>query len=150
MGNNIVEKINEYLEYDDVFVAGGRPELIEKAETFLDVKLPESFKVYLSRWGNISIGAIEFYGLTKNDNFVDACIPNFAWFTARKRETINLPKHLIVFQSINDVEYLCLDVSTLTNGECPIVVWDNIEKEITDSFQITFLDFLLEELKENL
>ena len=66
-----------------------------------------------------------------------------------KRTTVGLPHSLIVFRNINDEEYLCIDTDqALDNDERKIAIWDNIEREISQTLDVNFADFLLEELTE--
>lgn len=147
---SIFEEIEQLLNDLDAFIAGGQPEaMVGAAESKLGVSFPPSFREYLVRWGNISCDDLEYYGLTRNGDFDKGGVPNCVWFTMSKRTTVGLPHSLIVFRNINDEEYLCIDIDqALDNDERKIAIWDNIEREISQTLDVNFADFLLEELTE--
>jgi len=152
LNNNFtIEDIKSSLnEVDDLdFGTPKSDDDINIAEKKLSVILPSSFKEYLKCWGNLSLGPIEYYGLTKDSNLESAGIPNFVWFTLQKREQIGLPDNLVVFQNLNDEVYCCLDTSSYDkNNECPVVKWDNINSCIDMSTDSGFFAFLLDEIEE--
>jgi len=149
MGAELLDEIQEQMgAIGDVFVAGGRPESVEAAESRLGVRLPASFRGYLERWGNLSVGSIEYYGLTRNDHFDNAAVPNFVWFTLRKREQVGLPSDLVVFLNKDGDEYVCLDTSKMMDDECPVVIWDNVSRAVSEVLECDFAEYLLGELDE--
>jgi hypothetical protein len=123
-------------------------ESIAAAEKALGITLPNNYKLFLRKWGNLSFGPIEYYGLTNSLDFDSAGIPNFVWFTLRKREQVNIPDSLVIFQNVNDEIYYCLDTSTLSNNECKVVSWNNLTGEIEETFDIGFFGFLAGDLEE--
>lgn len=145
-----IEEIEHILNDLDAFIAGGQPEaMVSAAESKLGVSFPPSFREYLLRWGNVSCDDVEYYGLTRNDDFDNGGIPNCVWFTTRKRTTVDLPHSLVVFRNINDEAYYCIDTNqVLENDERKIVIWDNAAREISQTLAVNFAEFLLEELSE--
>ncbi|MGR5150094.1 SMI1/KNR4 family protein [Photobacterium alginatilyticum] len=122
---------------------------IQLAEVTLGVTLPNSFKSYLKEWGNVSFGHVEYLGLTNNADFFNASFPNFVWYNLRKREQEGLPSELIVFQSLNNEVYHCLDCSKkLEENECVITVWNNLDKTVEQELNIGFNNFLIGEVEE--
>ncbi|CAM3909018.1 MULTISPECIES: SMI1/KNR4 family protein [Pseudoalteromonas] len=134
-----LESLNEF-EYQ-----GSHSDLeIKEAESVLNLRLPESFKDYLKAWGNIAIGPIEILGLTKTPNFINAEYPNFVWFTLKKRSNDQLPKELVVFHSVNNEFLYCINCSKpLSNGECVITVWNNLDKIVEQEYHVGFNNFIL-------
>lgn len=133
----------------EIRVSGAKPrEWITKAESILEFKLPRSYKFFLEKWGVLRFDGNEYYGIVKDD-FENSGIPDFVWFNMRRRSRDNFPKHLIIFKDhLDGSEYLCLDVSKMDdNGECPVVVWDNINKKIDQTLDANFGDILLEDLE---
>ena len=64
---NSIENIKRKLTLlNDVQMSHEQDDIhIQKAQEYLDVKLPNSFKEYLKEFGNLSFTGYEFYGLTK-------------------------------------------------------------------------------------
>ena len=145
--NDVISRLEEI---DDLCVGNKHSDGdVLAAEKALSVKLPNSFKEYLKYFGDLSFGSVEYYGLTSDNNFKDLGIPNFVWYTLKKRNDINLPENLIVLQNVNGELFYCLDVGTLDeNHECKVVVWDNINQCIEYSTGIDFFAFLLGGIEE--
>ena len=141
-----IENIKEKLKLlDDVLVGNNQSDKqIEKAQEYLEVKLPDSFKEYLKNFGNLSFEGFEFYGLTKNDDFKNSSIPNFIWATKDYLNRKILPKGYVVFYSDNEQWLYCLD----TNSIGDIVIWDINENKQQERFEVEFLVFLEEFIDE--
>lgn len=135
----------------EIRISGNKPtEWIIKAESMLECKFPTSYKLFLEKWGVLRFDGNEYYGIVKDD-FENSGIPDVVWFNMRRRFQDNFPKHLIIFKdNLDSSEYLCIDVSKIDdNGECPVVVWNNINKEIEQTLDANFGDILLEDLEES-
>lgn len=96
--------------------------LIVKAENFLGIKFPKTYRFFLKQSGCGSFRSKEFYGISTN-NFENSSVPNGIWLTNDERKKTNLDKDLILIgQSIEG--YYALDISKMDkNGECPVVDW---------------------------
>jgi hypothetical protein len=122
--------------------------LISKAEQVLEVKLPQSYKDFVLEWGMMSFEGLEFYGIIHED-FANSGLPDAVWFTLHLRRQFDFPKNLVVFLDHEGDEYLCLDTNDyFSPEECAIVLWDNVEKEVADRYEISFGDFLIEEIEQ--
>ena len=141
------DEIDRLLKGLNAFIAGGQSEaMIAAAESELGLSFPASFREYLLRWGNLSFDGYEYYGLTQSSDFKKAGVPNCVWFTLRKRADVGLPHSLVVFRNDNDEEYVCIDSEP--QGEERIVIWDNVGRCVSESFSMSMLDYLREELSE--
>lgn len=146
----IIDEIEQLLNDVDAFIAGGQPEeMVIAAESKLGLSFPPSYRTYLLKWGNVSVEDYEYYGLTRNSDFENATVPNGIGFTWKKRQTVGLPASLIVFRNINDEQYICIDTDQALDGdERKVVIWDNVERTISESLPVNFAEFLHEELTE--
>jgi hypothetical protein len=143
------DDIEQLLKQAEACIAGGQSdEMIAAAEARLGVTFPASFRAYLSQLGNLSFNGYEYYGLTRNADFDHSGIPNCVWFTLRKRDQIGLPAPLVIFRNENDEKYYCLDTTQTRDDECPVVIWDNITREISQTLNARFSEFLQAELTE--
>ncbi len=118
-------------------------ELIEKAETFLQVTFPEALRLYLQTWGTLSIGPLEYYGIVNSSNFEESQVPNGVWFTKSKREQLGLPSNLFVVYNNDGDEYHCVN---LDNDQ--IVVWNTFSKDITAVKASNLFGYIREEASD--
>ena len=146
-----LDKIQKLLDKSNKTVYSSGPRTtdeISAVENELGVKFPSSFREFLAKWGTLSIGSKEYYGITTKRD----AIPDCSWFTRRLRQDVNLPKSLVVVVDDSDGdEYICIDCSReIAPNECATVAWDNINRKISDVYEITFSELLKEDLKEYL
>lgn len=139
--------LDELLEQLDAFIAGGQPDQIDAAEVKLGLKFPQTFKDYLSEWGNLSAEGQEYYGLTRSGDFDNSGVPNCVWYTLTERVDVGLPDELVIVRNDNGEQYICIECN-LPGNEERIVYWDNIEREVDRTVNMTFVEFLKEELEE--
>src|SRR5438874_11026289 len=141
--SDIEKLIDEHRDISDV---GQRAsdELIAKAERFLNLQLPKDYREFLRKWGTLSVGPMEFYGITSG-NFESASIPNAIWLTQVKRRH-GLPAHLVILYNNDGDEYFCLD--TTDPSQSPVVIWDAVTHRIRGKKSQTLFDFILAESKE--
>jgi len=147
---NSIENIKRKLTLlNDVQMSHEQDDIhIQKAQEYLDVKLPNSFKEYLKEFGNLSFTGYEFYGLTKNNDFKNSSIPNFVWATKEHLNKKILEEKLVLFYSHNDEWLYCLDTKSMKDEICDIVIWDKYENTEAERFHIDFLVFLEEFIDE--
>lgn len=133
-------------EHEDVCDVGtpASEELINKAERFLQVTFPQDYRDFLSRWGTLGIGPLEYYGII-GDDFESSSAPDAIWYTNRKRQTAGLPHELIVLNDSGDSLY-CLDTSDPTRS--PVVVWDIVSRQVAEIRAEGLFDYILAEANE--
>lgn len=113
--------------------------LIKKAEQFLEINFDNAFRRYLSTWGTIAFGPLEFYGLIGAD-FENSHVPDAIWFTAIKRKQVGLPHELVVVFNNDGDEFYCVDSS---NGK--VVIWDVVERRVRAVKAENILDMIYRE-----
>lgn len=126
-----------------VIGVGVSPKDIEYIELKLELKLPESYKWFLSKYGNLMILGIEIYGVTKEGCY--QCVES-----TLDRRIIGLPNNLVVIQNCDEWVY-CLDTTTIQEIDCKIISWNRHEGCIEETFK-GFYEYLNETLivaKEN-
>lgn len=137
--------VEQFIERNsDICRAGQQPaspELIDKAERFLDVRFPDDYREFLKRWGTLSIGPFEFYGLC-GDDFINSSVPDAIWFTNLERKNQGFPKELVVFYNDEGDEYYCLDTSNSKKSH--VVVWDVIFRKIRPKKPDSLFDLILD------
>jgi antitoxin YobK len=148
-----MEKIKEIVsKHPQVFTfAGEKPAaLVEKAEIALGVRLPKSYRDFLKSYGFISFEGLEYYGVI-DEEFEKSGVPDVVWYNHHLRIAQSFPAHLIVVSNNDGVEYMCLDTSKFfSDTECAMVVWDNVSKKVAESYDISFADFLADEMEQAL
>lgn len=113
---------------------------IKDAEARLGLKFPASFNDYLLRWGWMSFGPNEYFGL-------GASMQNIVRETGRARLSCNLPDQMIVVCDHDGDEYVCIDTSECNNGECRIIVWDRPSKSYSRHRAKDFASFLEDDIR---
>ena len=130
------------------FSGGATDEKIIASEQYLGVNFPKSYKQFLKEYGTLDIKSLEIYGITRYGDFEEAGIPNAIWLTMQERQSINLPKELVIVYDTGMEFYFCLDTSEMKDGECPVVsIWNcsgGTKEVVYDSFP----EFLMEECIE--
>lgn len=121
-------------------------ELVLKAEHFLGVTFPPSYRLFLKSLGCGDVNGIEFYGLI-NDSFEHSTVPNAIWLTNDLRKRFNAPLSL-VFVAESSEGFYAIDLNkTGLDSEAAVVDW-NTEKAqgpfdiVADDFGCFVLDKL--------
>lgn len=132
--------ISNHIEADDDYTGGVEPEMVQRVEKELNVKLPESYKWFLENFGRGGSYGVEIYGVIQ---------PNILEVVdeTKERWARGMPKAYIVIENVDEFIY-CIDTSSeKTNGEYP-VIWYSFYPEEREKTHNSFHEFLLEELKE--
>lgn len=139
----MLEKIISILEHNIDLAGYGESQSVPsigRAEDLLGVKFPESYRQFLVRWGWLSFGPNEYFGLgTQYGNVVTKT----EWIRASR----GLPVHLVVVCDHDGDEYVCLDASAMREKECPVVIWDSPTRVVSRTRAATFADFLESDIR---
>lgn len=149
-------------KHPKIIVHSGNPvneNLISAAEEYLGIQIPLSYKNFLSKFGFLSLGGAEFYGIIDND-FAHSSTPDAIWITKNNNEEFNQPISLLTIYDIGDGSTYCLDTSQMNqDGECPVVVWPlggyketPVLEIVAEDFGKFFLDIVKQQIeykKEN-
>lgn len=138
MNQQIVKMIEEHNDCSLFSMAVVTDEIIEKAESFLEIRLPHSYVEYIKKYGHGGIGGFEILGVGKNGAMV------FVETTLEYRNQ-GLPHELVVIENCD--EWLeCIDCNT---GK--IISWDlsnysKVDFECFDDYLISRLNDVIENL----
>jgi antitoxin YobK len=108
---------------------------ITKAESELGVRFPDDFRTYLRRWGTVSFGPNEYFGLGSTINDV---VSN----TLRARSRFDLPACLVIVCDHDGDEFICIDTSTESGSDAHVVAWQTSTGLIDRKRAATFESFL--------
>ncbi len=116
-------------------------EKIATEERALNVKFPGELKAYLSKWGRVSFGPNDYYG-------IDDGPFGIAIGTQKARDRFDLPNNFVLICDRDGDESICIDthVDSSVNGN--VIVWDNINKQISRIKSDSFEDFMISELND--
>lgn len=133
----------------EVSSAGPKPEsLVSRAEAFLGVTFPPSYRDFLRRWGALGFGPEEIYGIT-SELFETGRVPNGIWFTAKERAESGLPPAFVVVVNVDGDQYYCIDTAReCPNHECAVVIWDVPTRTVVGTKSDSFGQLLLDRLRE--
>lgn len=130
------------------FAGQTEDEQIRKAEAELGICFPEDYHIFLKRYGTLTMGGLEIYGILKEPL---QSVPDMVWTTKALRER-GLPVQYIPIGFDGFGGYYCLDTEmTAKTGTSPVVLkWPTEEEEAdeTESIAENFTAFLFEMLRE--
>lgn len=123
------------------------PQSIEKAESILNVKLPDSFRFFLNEYGYGDIAGYEIYGIFKDPEKDDKSSPNFVWMNLDERKDGH-PDHLIIISTDGIGNFVCIDTSRPNEQrECPVIFWTpGVNKRSGNEEFENFYDWVFKEL----
>lgn len=135
-------------------VLGPRDEgLVCAAEQELGVRLPPSYRHFVSRLGVASIGAEEIYGVVRSD-FANSGVPDAIWMTLRARTEWGLPEPMVVVYFDGAESYFVLDGRVHeADDEWPVVVWRpgiSTSDEVLEHVASDFASLLLRIVEDQL
>jgi hypothetical protein len=153
MGNEKIIKafriINDNKNISSSFHGKISEKLIVKAEKYLEIKFPNSYREFLLEHGNGFFNGREFYGIV-NEDFINSSIPDGIWLTMDERINFNLDKSLILIEQSIEY-YYAIDTSRTINDENPIIdVIPGLKKEECNIIANDFGSFFLNEIKQSL
>ena len=127
---------------------------IELCEREIGFKLPDSYKFFLSRYGYGGAASIEFYGLISGDLREDSDVNAFA-VNQELQIDYSLPKELFAFENFEGDAVACLMLSRMSNGECPVILWDHsqsLERNLRKPYIYadSFGEYFLKKIRETL
>jgi len=115
--------------------------LIPRAESYLEVDFPETYKKFLSKYGYLSLGGCEIYGLV-DDDFINSGVPDAIWLSYENQKNFGKPKYIVQIYNVGEGTTYCLDTSQMNEqGECPVVAWPLGGYEETPVLEIIAEDF---------
>lgn len=116
------------------FTGGINEKVINDIENELRITLPNSYKWFLLNYGSGGIFGVDIIGVGKLDQH------SVVIFTEEKRK-LGLNKDFVIIEDCDEYIY-CLDTSKLSNGECPVISWDQFEgydsKEADNFYEFLF------------
>lgn len=138
---------NEDLKDD---IGGCSHKLIELAEKKLNLKFPRSYKDFLLKFGVLSFGSEEIYGIVRED-FDNSRVPDAIWYTLVERREVKMPEWLLVIYDTGSEELFCLNLNNINDEGEPIVVSFvpglDIEYQTYEEIAKDFGEFLLSRVK---
>lgn len=107
--------IQDHMEPDD-FTGGVEERQIDHVQDILKLKLPESYKWFLTNFGSGGLYGVNILGVAKSYT------PTVVIETKRYRD-LGMSEDLIVIESMDEYAY-CLNAANMENGECPVIAWN--------------------------
>lgn len=113
---------------------------IADAENELCVRFPDSFREYIARWGWVSFGPHEYFGL-------GATVSDVVRHTMQARERACLPSSLIMICDHDGDEFVCIDTKQCSDKDCKVVIWDVPTRTVSRIRAESFESFLISDLR---
>ncbi len=134
-----IQLISDNKESCDVMHSSSQGD-IHRVEDILKVQLPESYKIFLSKFDNWGLGSQCIYGI-----YADAIVKMTQYSRSNYQENPEFPPSFVCIHELGNGEISCLDTSRMNeDGECPVVGWyfGHVEDIAED-----FGSFLLEKVQ---
>ncbi|HHV7361494.1 TPA: SMI1/KNR4 family protein [Morganella morganii] len=135
---------------EDILSSGGASiETINLFESLLNVVFPESYKIFLQKYGTLAFGSENIYGITKKGINGDR-VPCVLFVTKQAREMGDISNGMIKIKSSGYGPSFSIDTDIIGNSGEPVIVQtelsfkqNGIKKIIADNFA----EFLLAEIE---
>jgi hypothetical protein len=119
---------------------------VDAAEQMLGIRMPPSYRMFLTTLGVGSFDDAEFYGIIAN-KIPGSSVPSMVWQTLENRKLAGFPGTHITIMSSGYGPIFCLDSSVVNSeDEYPVVEWTpavsvtNPGERLAESFGTFFLD----------
>lgn len=149
MSKQDLEKAFEIIDdtTNGAFIVGGKSkQTIKESEKQIETSFPDSFKIFIEKYGLVLIFGCEFSGIGKNE-----ALESWARDTLFIRKMYNSPLYYIIISSTGDGAYYALDTSRMNaDNECPVVLLDDAHGQKPVDVAEDFGKFLLDQLEEAL
>ncbi|AIF44500.1 SMI1/KNR4 family protein [Virgibacillus sp. SK37] len=137
--NKLINLINENKEPDD-FTGGVDERQINLVQDTLNLKLPESYKWFLSNYGSGGLFGVDILGIAKS-NIATVIIETESY------RNLGINDNLVVIEDIDEYAY-CLDTSKMASNECPVIAWDKQTGLDDYNTAENFYEFLYQRLQD--
>lgn len=126
---------------DEPACAGGADNgVISSFEKYLDVVFPESYKLFLKKYGALSFGGDTYYGITKNGLNATAA-PSVAFVTKSARARGDADDSMIVVKSSGYGPIYSVDTSIIGSAGEPVVVETELSFKRSGEKNVIYQDF---------
>ena len=143
--DELIEQVceEEGVEVDDIFdmPQENNSSMIGQFEEKFEVKLPEDFKYFLSKYGSGGLGYFNFFGVESGKD--DANNTSLGFINNEYREK-GMPNHLVVIEHNGDY-VTCIDTS---KSEGEIVSWSWLDNDGIVKYSNTFEMYFIEKLED--
>ena len=155
MNINLDENLQKIIEESGESYHGSGPasdEMISLYEKELSISFPESYKIFLKKYGTLSFNGESFYGISRL-GMVATSAPDVRFVTQEARKLGDIDENMIQIKSSGYGPIFSIDKSIIgSNGEAAIVETelsfkrDKYKKVVANNFS----EFLLNEIKNSL
>ncbi len=147
---DIIEKQKVILDYSYPQPANR----IKEVEKILNIKLSQSYRDFLIKFGSIGFNGEEIYGLSHTYDYAKYVYSSVVCATLKEREVnkdLVFSDSLVVIHALGNGELSCLDTSQMNEeGECPVIAWyfdATLAKENLKIIAEDFGTFFLEKIQ---
>ena len=144
-----MEHVRQILDGDNNARIGIRATLAQlaEAERMLGLRLPLSFREFLSTWGEIEFRSTKFLGIPLGMDMTHPTQVDFVGATLAGRDKLGLPRPFVLCTSYPNGLHVCLDTFSMRNEEGPAVLWNGTSRVLVQILAPTFADFLRDHME---
>lgn len=139
---------------DPAYAGGASDEVIRQFQEALNVAFPESYKLFLKKYGALSFAGDTYYGVTKSGVGATS-VPNVVFATKSARDDGNADESMIVVKASGYGPIYSIDTSIIGVSGEPVVVETELsfkrsrEKNVIyQSFEEFFSDMVRKAIAE--
>jgi cell wall assembly regulator SMI1 len=126
--NEMLQRIDSL--YKKEVGTGATAQEIADAERAIGVRLPASYRAFLSRFGWARVYFDPLYGVGPSVPSHYALVTNV--LSERYEAQPLIPRHLVPIMNDGAGNNYCLDTSRFHDDECPVVFWDHEHEDGPD------------------
>ncbi|EGO8358851.1 SMI1/KNR4 family protein [Escherichia coli] len=127
-------------------------QLISAYELSLGTSFPESYKIFLKKYGTLMFNGLSFYGISKQGLSADSA-PDVRFVTIEARKLGDIDNNMIKILSSGYGPSFSIDTSTIGEAGEPVIVETELSFKRERNKNIVannFAEFLLQEISESL
>jgi hypothetical protein len=125
-----------------------RPDLVDRAERLLGLRLPRSYRDFLLDFGELRSPSVRCLGLGPTTNLECPTSEDFVGATLDARVRLGLPKGYVVCATDVPGHLVCVDTLATRDDEGLVVIWNGEARTVVRVASNSFAEYLVARLGE--
>ena len=125
-----------------------RPDLVDRAEQLLGLRLPRSYRDFLLDFGELRAPSLRFLGIGPTTDLDHPTQEDFVGATLDGRVRLDLPRGYVVCAADPAGQLACVDTLATTDGEGLVVIWNGEAHAVVRVASNSFVEYLVGRLSE--
>jgi hypothetical protein len=144
-----LERVRQLLKQRKDYRVGGAARLdqLDRAERILGIELPQSYRDFLRRFGEIRGPDLRVLGISSLTDLDHPSVQDCVGATLEAREDFGLPPSYVLCAVDDAGQLVCIDSFAMRDHEGPVVAWNADERSYSAFLANRFDDFLVRRLE---